>query len=66
MLHRRLLNEATQLGADKILQRLPADLRPALEESVHNAVREAVSYYAAGMDTISRQMNPLQRQRSRV
>jgi len=66
MLHQRLLNEAAQLGADNILQQLPADLRPTLEESVHQAVREAVSHYAAGLDTISRQMNPLQRQRSRV
>jgi len=66
MLHQPLLNEAIHLGADKILHRLPADLRPSLEESVHEAIREAVFHYAEGMDTISRQLRPLQRERSRV
>jgi len=66
MPYQRLLNEATHLGADKILQQLPADLRPTMEQGVHQAIREAVYHYAEGLDTISRQLNPLQRQRSRV
>jgi hypothetical protein len=66
MLHQRLLNEATYLGADKILQQLPADLRPTLEQSIHQAVHEAVLHYVEGMQIMSRQLYPLRRDRSRV
>jgi hypothetical protein len=66
MIYQRLLHESTQLGAEKILGKLPADLQPALEQSVHQAVREAVVHYAEGMDTLSRQLNPIQHARSRV
>ena len=66
MIYQRLLHEATHLGAEKILDRLPADLQPVLEQAVHQAVREAVLHYAEGMETLSRQLHPIQHARSRV
>jgi|GEM_PF-4710678 len=66
MLHHRLLNEATHLGAEEVLRRLPAELRPTLEQPVHQAIREAVFHYAEGMETLSRQIHPLQHDRSRA
>ena len=66
MPHQRLLNEATHLGAEKILQLLPADIRPGLEQSVHQAVSEAVIHYAEGIETLTRQLHHLHRERNRA
>jgi hypothetical protein len=66
MPHQRLLHEATQLGAARILQHLPADIRQAMEQPVHQAIHEAVFHYAEGFETLARQLRPLQKERSRV
>jgi hypothetical protein len=58
MLHQRLLNESAHLGTEEILRQLPADQRPALEQSIHQAVRQAVLDYAHGLATLSRQLYP--------
>ena len=59
MLHQRLLNEATQLGTQEILQQLPAEHTDELELALRQAVRRAVLHYALGLDTLSRQLHPL-------
>jgi hypothetical protein len=66
MLHQRLINEASQLGAEQILRHLTPDQRAALEDSIHQAVRQAVIYYAHGLTTVSRQLYPIRHGRERV
>jgi hypothetical protein len=59
MPHQRLLNEATQLGTEEILQQLPTEHSDALEFAIRQAVRRAVLHYALGLDTLSQQLHPL-------
>jgi hypothetical protein len=64
--HQRLLNEATLHGTEMILGRMPAEDSPELEHAVRQGVRQALLYYAEGMDTLSRQLHPLQHGRVRA
>ena len=64
--HPRLLNEASLLGTELILQQLPAEYSPALEEAIRQGVRQAVLHYAHGLDTLARQMHPLERAKARA
>lgn len=66
MPHERLLNQTTMLGTEAILQQLPAEHSPELEQAIRESVRQAVLYYAEGLDTIDRQLRPLAQQRARV
>jgi hypothetical protein len=67
MLHQRLFNEAIRLGTEEILQQMPAPYSPALEQAISQAVRHSISHYVEGMDTLSRQLRPLdQRQKARA
>src|SRR5262249_10594727 len=65
MRHERLINEATQAAAERLLDQLPADQRQALEAPVHEAIREGILHYANGLATLSRQLRPLEYGRTR-
>jgi hypothetical protein len=58
LLHQRLLNEATLLGTEGLLQQLPVEYSQALEQAIHQQVRQAVLHYASGLDTLARQLDP--------
>jgi hypothetical protein len=64
--HPRLLNEATLLGTDLILQQLPAEYSQALEETIRQGVRQALLHYAHGLDTLARQLRPLDQAKARA
>ena len=64
--HPRLLNEATLLGTSAILQQLPAEYSQDLEEAIRQGVRQAVLHYAQGLDTLARQLHPLQQAKARA
>jgi hypothetical protein len=49
----RLLTEATQHGAAEVLRWMPAENSPELEQAIRHGVRQAVLYYAHGLDTLS-------------
>jgi hypothetical protein len=66
MRHERLLNQATMLGTEAILQQLPAAHSPELEQTIRQSVRQAVLYYAVGLDTLSRQLHPLRHAKARA
>ena len=50
LLHQRLFNEATLHGAEEVLRRMPAEHSPELEHAIRLGVRQAVLYYAGGLD----------------
>jgi hypothetical protein len=62
VIHQRLLNEATLLAVEAILQQMPAPYSPELEQAIFRAVRNSISHYLEGMDTLSRQLYPLDHQ----
>jgi hypothetical protein len=62
--HQRLLSEATQLGTEEILQENPTEYSLALEQAFRHGVRQAVLYYARGLDSMSRQLRPLNHAKS--
>ncbi len=62
-LHQRLLNEATLLATEEILGQIPAEYSPALEQAIFQAVRQGILHYAHGLDTLSRQLRPLDQSR---
>ena len=64
--HPRLLNEATMLGTAAVLQQLPAEYSPAVEEAVRQGVRQAVRHYARGLDTLARQLHTLDNAKGRA
>jgi hypothetical protein len=64
-LHQRLLNEATLHGTEEVLRQMPAAYSPEMEQAIRQGVRQAVLYYACGLDTLSRQLEPLQRGKAR-
>jgi predicted solute-binding protein len=64
--NQRLLNEATLLGTELILQQLPAEYSPALEEAIRQSVRLALLHYAHGLDTLSRHLRPLDQAKARA
>ncbi len=61
MLHQRLMNEAMQTGTDQILQQMPVEHSDALEQVIRRGIRQAVLHYAHGLETLERQLHPLQR-----
>ncbi len=61
MFNHRLLNEATMLGTESILGQMPAEYSPALEQAIRQGIRQALIHYADGIETISRQIRPLDR-----
>jgi len=66
LLHQRLLNEATLHGTVEVLRRMPVEHSPELEQAIRQGVRLAVLYYAEGLDTLSRQRHPLERDKARA
>jgi hypothetical protein len=60
------LNEATLLGTEEILRQIPAEHSPELEQAVRQGVRQAVLFYAEGLDTLSRQLRPLDHAKARA
>ena len=54
----RLLNEATQYGTGEILRQMPAAYTPEVERVIREGIRQAVQFYADGLDSLSRQQNP--------
>jgi len=65
-LHHRLLNEATQHGTDEVLRLMPAENSPELVQAIRQGVRQAILYYAGGLDTLSRQLHPLEHGKRRA
>jgi hypothetical protein len=66
VLHQRLLNEATLHGTREILRLMPAEHSPELEQAIRQGVRQAVLYYAQALDTLTRQLLPLEYGKARV
>jgi len=64
--HQHLVNEATRVGAEEILRHMPAEHSPLLEQAIRQGVRQAVLYYAAELDTLSRELRFLQHGRRRL
>jgi hypothetical protein len=58
-LRQRLLNEATMLATKQILGQMPAEYSPALEQAIFQAVRQGILHYVEGMETLARQLRPL-------
>ncbi len=65
-LHHRLLHEATQHGTDEVLRLMPAENSPELVQAIRQGVRQAVLHYAYGLDSLSRQLHPLERGKQRA
>jgi hypothetical protein len=65
MHHERLLNHATMLGTEEILQQLPVQHSRELEQAIRQSVRQAILHYADGLDTLDRQLRPLAHGRAR-
>jgi len=59
-LHQRLLTEATQHGTEEVLRQMPAAYSPELEHAIRQGVRQAVLYYAAGVDGLDRRLHLLE------
>jgi hypothetical protein len=65
-LHRCLLSEATQHGTAEALRQSPAEYTPELEQAIRQGVRQAVLYYAEGLDSLQRRIHPLERGKVRA
>jgi hypothetical protein len=61
-----LLNEATLHGTAEVLRQMPAEYSSELEHAIRQGVRQAVLFYADGLDTLSRQLYPLERGKARA
>jgi hypothetical protein len=59
-LHQRLLHEATQHGTAEALRLSPAEYSLELEQAIRQGVRQAVLYYAEGLDNVERRIHPLE------
>ena len=57
--HQRLLSEAVLHGTDAVLEWMPAEHSPELEQAIRQGVRQAVLYYIDGLDRLDRQLHPL-------
>lgn len=66
LLQQQLVNAATIHGTDEVLRLMPAENSPALVQAIRHGVRQAVLYYADGLDTLSRQLHPLERGKLRA
>jgi hypothetical protein len=60
MFHERLLNWATDLGAERILARLPLEDQDNLRPAVREGVREALLYYASELRDLRRRQFPME------
>ena len=60
VVHQPLLNEATLQGTQVILQHLPAAYSPELHEVIRQGVRHSILHYCAGLETLERQLHPLE------
>jgi hypothetical protein len=45
---------------------MPAEHSPELEQAIRQGVRQGVLYYAQGLDTLTRQLHPLEYGKARV
>jgi len=63
-LHQRLLNEATAHGTEEVLRLVPVEYSPELEQAIRLGCRQAVLYYAVGLDTLSQRLQPLDQRRA--
>ncbi|MGH7170118.1 MAG: hypothetical protein ACRELG_07570 [Gemmataceae bacterium] len=59
--HQRLVSEATAHGTGEVLRRIPVEYSPELELAIFQGVRQAILHYAAGLDSWSRRLPPLER-----
>jgi hypothetical protein len=59
MRHERLLLKATRVGVDTILQQLPAEHSPELEQAVRDGVRQAVLSYAYALEDLASKLDPI-------
>jgi hypothetical protein len=66
LLQQRLLNEATSHGTDEALRLMPAAYSPELEQAIRQGVRQAVLYYADGLDSLEQRLHPLERGKVRA
>ena len=66
MRYERLVNEATQAAAQRLLERLPPEQRREMEAPVHEEIRAAVVQYADSLAQVARQLLPLGQGRSRT
>jgi len=57
--HQRLMNEATLHGTEEVMRLMPVEHSPQLEKAIRHGVRQAVLYYAYGLDSLSRRLHPL-------
>ena len=64
--HQRLFAEATRYGTGEVLRQMPAAYSPELEQAIREGVRQAVLYYTDGLESLSRQLHPLERGRDRA
>ena len=58
-LQQPLLNEAIQHGVEEILRQMPAAYTPQLERTLRQCIRQAVLFYAYGMDSWARRLHPI-------
>jgi hypothetical protein len=65
-LQQRLLNEATAYGTDEVLQHMPVQYGPELEQAIRQGVRSAVLYYADGLDSLEQRLHPIERGKVRL
>lgn len=65
-LPQQLVNEATAHGTDEVLRRMPAPYSLELEQAIRQGVRQAVFYYAHGLDRFEQRLHPLQRDKVRA
>jgi hypothetical protein len=63
-LHQRLLNEATQHGTAEALRLSPTEYSLELEKAIRQGVRQAVLYYAEGLDRLERRLHPTERRKA--
>lgn len=61
LLHQRLLTEATRFGTAEVLRQMPAVYTPELEKAIRQGIRQAVQYYADGLDSLSQRQPPFDR-----
>jgi hypothetical protein len=66
LLYQRLLNEATLHGAEEVLRQMPAAYSAELEEAIRQGVRQAVLYYASGLDNLEQRLHPLESGKARA
>lgn len=55
----RLVHEATQHGTEVVLQRMPVEYSLELEQGIRQGIRQALLYYASGLDSWEERLQPL-------